>query len=56
MSIEHIEKLTVRQLYRGVLQYVRTYPSKNRLAMKQAILDDMRDWRKLQDDIEVKKA
>ena len=50
MSLEFIEKMTVRQLYRGVLQGVKTYPSKNRLAMREAILDDVRDWKKLNDD------
>ena len=56
MSLEHIEKLTVRQLYRGILKYVRVYPSKNREAMREAILDDVRDWKKLQDELEIRKA
>jgi hypothetical protein len=56
MSVEHIEKLTMRQLYRGILQYVKHYPSKNRAAMREAILEDVRDWKKLQEEIEVKKA
>lgn len=56
MSLEHIEKMTVRQLYRGILKGVQTYPSKNRLAMREAILEDVRDWKKLNDDLEIKKA
>ena len=56
MSLEFIEKMTLRQLYRGVLQGVKTYPSKNRLAMREAILEDVRDWKKLNDDLEIKKA
>jgi hypothetical protein len=47
MSVEHIEKLTMRQLYRGILQYVKHYPSKNRTAMKEAILEDVKDWKKV---------
>lgn len=56
MSVEHIEKLTMRQLYRGILQYVKHYPSKNRAAMKEAILEDVKDWKRLHEEIEVKKA
>lgn len=35
---------------------MKTYPSKNRDAMKEAILDDVKDWKKLEDDLEIRKA
>lgn len=56
MSLEHLEKLTVRQLYRGILKYVKTYPSKNRVAMREAIIEDVKDWKKLEEDLEIRKA
>ena len=45
--MDKIEVLTVKQLYRGILKYVKTYPSKNRLAMREAILEEVKDWKKL---------
>ena len=54
--MEEIEKMTLRQLYRGILKMSKTYPSKNRALIHQAILEDVRDWKKLRDELEVKKA
>ncbi len=54
--MDHIEKLTVKQLYRGILKYVKTYPSKNREAMRIAAIEDVREWKQLEDDLEIRKA
>lgn len=35
---------------------MKTYPSRNRLAMKEAIILDVADWKKLEDDLEIRKA
>eukprot|EP00347_Sterkiella_histriomuscorum_P011874 403370769 len=54
--MDQIEKLTIRQLYRGILKSVKVYPSKNRDYMRQAILEDVNDWKQLTDDLEKRKA
>ena len=54
--MQEIEKMTARQLYRGILQGMRKYPSTNRILMRQAIVEDVGDWKMLSDKMEVKKA
>lgn len=34
----------------------KTYPSRNRAMMQAAILEDVADWKKLQDELEIQKA
>ena len=48
--------MTAKQLYRGMLKYVKTYPSKNRVAIRQAIIDEVHDWKLLKEPLEVRKA
>uniref|UniRef100_A0A7S3FX44 Complex 1 LYR protein domain-containing protein n=1 Tax=Strombidium rassoulzadegani TaxID=1082188 RepID=A0A7S3FX44_9SPIT len=54
--MERLEQLTLRQLYRGILQKARTYPSKNREMFRQAIKQDVRQWKTLTDEMEIRKA
>ena len=54
--MEHIEKASLKMLYRGILKAVKTYPSKNRLEMRQAIIDDVNDWKLIKDPMEAQKA
>ena len=50
--MQKIEEMSARQLYRGILQAVRTYPSKNRLEMRQAIIEDINEWKQVKGDSE----
>ena len=43
--MEQIEKLTAKQLYRGILKYMKVYPSRNRDVMRTAIIADVNDWK-----------
>ena len=54
--MQNVEIMTVKQLYRGILRGMIRYPSTNRALMRQAIVEDVADWKKLTDDMEVKKA
>ncbi len=54
--MDHIEQASLKALYRGILKAVKTYPSRNRDMMRQAIIDDVRDWKKIQDPLEAQKA
>lgn len=54
--MEHIEKMSVKALYRGILKAVKTYPSRNRDTMRQAIIDDVNDWKLIKDPLEAQKA
>ena len=54
--MEKIEEMSLKALYRGILKGVATYPSSNRLMMKQAILEDVSDWKKITDEVEQEKA
>ncbi|CDW74305.1 UNKNOWN [Stylonychia lemnae] len=56
MRVNNFEKLTARQLYRGILKNVRHYPSRNREMMREAILEDAKEWRQINDELEKKKA
>ena len=35
---------------------MRTYPSKNRTDMREAIVADVNDWKKLSEELEIRKA
>lgn len=48
--------MTARQLYRGILKAVRTYPSKNRDMMREAIVADVGDWKRIEDKDQADKA
>ena len=48
--MEKLENITVKTLYREILKAVRTYPSKNRQAFRQAIIEDVHDWKKITDE------
>lgn len=50
--MEKIEELSVKTMYRVILKSMKTYPSTNRVLMRQAIIDDVRDWSKITDDQE----
>jgi hypothetical protein len=54
--MDQIEKLSMKGLYRGILKMVKTYPSKNRDLMRIAIIEDVRDWKKIENELEIKKA
>ena len=54
--MEKIEELTVKTMYRAILKGIKTYPSKNRDIMREAIVLDVRDWAKVTDDLEKAKA
>ena len=54
--MEKLEELSVRTLYRLILKGMKTYPSSNRAVIRQAIVDDVHDWAKLQDEDEIAKA
>jgi len=43
--MNHIEKMSMPALYRAILKHMKTYPSTNRDLMKQAIIDDVNDWK-----------
>ena len=45
--------MTLRQLYRGILKAVKIYPSRNRDLMRVAIIEDVNDWKKIKDPLEV---
>ena len=51
-----LEQMTARQLYRGILQKARTYPSKNRVMIRDAIKQEVYGWKKITDDLEKAKA
>ena len=48
--------MTIKQLYRGILKGMVKYPSTNRALMRQAIIEDVADWKLLTVDMEVRKA
>ena len=54
--MEKIEELTVKYMYRVILKGIKTYPSKNREMMTEAIQLDVRDWAKVTEDLEKAKA
>ena len=37
----------MKTLYRGILKGIKIYPSKNREAMREAIIGDVSDWKKV---------
>ena len=54
--MEKIEELTVKTMYRTILKAMKTYPSSNRAMMREAIVLDVRDWAKIEDETEKAKA
>ena len=54
--MEKIEELSVKTMYRVVLKAMKTYPSTNRELMREAIQLDVRDWAKVEGDVEQAKA
>lgn len=42
-----LENLSMKTLYRGILKGIKIYPSKNREAMREAIIGDVSDWKKV---------
>ena len=51
-----LEQMTAKQLYRGILMKSRTYPSKNRVMIRDAIKQEVRGWKILSDELEKAKA
>ena len=50
--MQKLEDLSMKTLYRGILKGIKIYPSKNRDAMRQAIIGDVGDWKKVQGEDE----
>ena len=42
-----LEDLSMKTLYRGILKGIKIYPSKNRESMREAIIGDVSDWKKV---------
>ncbi len=51
-----IEEMSVKTMYRVVLKSMKTYPSTNRELMREAIVADVRDWAKVEGELEQAKA
>ena len=54
--MEKLEELTVKTMYRAILKGMKTYPSRNRDIMREAIIADVHDWVKITDEAEQAKA
>ena len=54
--MERIETMTIRELYRGILKFSLVYPSLNRKQFRQAIIEEVQDWKTLKDELEISKA
>ena len=54
--MQEIEKMSVKALYRGILKGLKTYPSRNRIELREAVKLDFRDGKKLTKEIEISKA
>ena len=54
--MEKIEELSVRMMYRVILKGMKHYPSTTKVAMKEAIMADVRDWVKETEELEQAKA
>eukprot|EP00354_Favella_ehrenbergii_P001649 CAMPEP_0170462480 /NCGR_PEP_ID=MMETSP0123-20130129/7967_1 /TAXON_ID=182087 /ORGANISM="Favella ehrenbergii, Strain Fehren 1" /LENGTH=76 /DNA_ID=CAMNT_0010727705 /DNA_START=1511 /DNA_END=1741 /DNA_ORIENTATION=- len=54
--MEKLEELSVKTMYRLILKAMKTYPSRNREIMREAIILDVHDWAKLTDELEQAKA
>ena len=50
--MEKIEELSVRMMYRVILKGMKHYPSTTKVAMKEAIMADVRDWVKETEELE----
>ena len=48
--------MTAKQLYRGILMMMRTYPSKNRAMIRLSVIEEVSQWKKVTDDLEKLKA
>ncbi len=48
--------MSVRALYRGILKGLKTYPSKNRVEIRIAFIEDVADWKKITDAEEKAKS
>ncbi len=55
-GMQKIEEMSVKALYRGLLKGMKTYPSKNRKGLREAVKLDFRDGQKLTDALEIAKA